>query len=221
MLLAAGRGERLRPLTLERPKPLLQVRGRALIDYHLERLAAVGVAEVVINVSWLSEQIVEHCGDGARWGLAIRYSREAEPLETAGGIIEALPLLGDAPFLLVNADIYTDYPFGGLVGQRLDAGAARLVLVDNPSHNAAGDFSLHDGQVSEPAGATLTYAGIGLYDPGFFAGVPRGKRPLRPLLGAAIAEGRLFGEAYAGLWTDVGTPRRLADVNGQDCTTRE
>lgn len=222
MLLAAGRGERMRPLTLHRPKPLLEVRGRALIDRHISALVAAGIGELVINVSWCAGQIVDHCGDGSRYGARIRYSREPEPLETAGGIIQALPLLGAAPFLLVNADILTDYPFAGLRAvaasvAATDAGQAtadaHLVLVDNPTHNAAGDFSLRAGRVTQAAGPTLTYAGIGVYDPAFFRGCEPGSRPLRPLLERAIAARRLRGEHYRGLWADVGTPERLRRLN--------
>lgn len=218
MLLAAGRGERMRPLTLDCPKPLLRVRGRALIDYHIAALVAAGVRDLVINVSWLAERVVAHCGDGTSHGACIAYSHEAQPLETAGGIVQALPLLGDAPFLLVNADIFCDYPFADLAARVRDIPprGARLVLVPNPAHNVGGDFSLRDGRVL-PAGArTLTYAGIGLYTPGFFAGCAPGKRPLRPLLEQAIAERRLHGEHYRGAWTDVGTPERLHRINRPD-----
>lgn len=215
MLLAAGRGERMRPLTLERPKPLIEVRGRALIDRHIAALAACGIRDLVINVSWLGEQIVAHCGDGERYGARIRYSREAQPLETAGGIVRALPLLGAAPFLLVNADILTDYPFDALRARARDIAPrqARLVLVDNPAHNAGGDFSLHRGRVTAAGPQTLTYAGIGVYDPGFFHGCAPGPRPLRPLLERAIAAGLLHGEHYRGHWADVGTPERLRRLN--------
>lgn len=217
MLLAAGRGERMRPLTLSRPKPLLPLGGKPLIQWHLEALAALGVREVVVNSSWLGEQLESWLGRGKRWGLSIRHSREPEPLETAGGIIQALPLLGAEPFLVVNADIHTDYPFARLLARRLSPGAAHLVLVDNPSHRPGGDFALNRDAVRPRAGApaesTLTYSGIGLYDPGFFAGWPAGKRPLLPLLENAIAENRLSGEHYRGTWTDVGTPKRLAIVD--------
>lgn len=215
MLLAAGKGERMRPLTLRTPKPLLAVKGKALIDWHIEHLAEAGISELVINVSWLGEQITEHCGDGARWGLSIAYSREDEPLEAAGGIVQALPLLGSQPFLLVNGDIYTDYPFTALrdAAAELTSGAARLVLVDNPAHNASGDFSLTEGRVAEKAGETLTYAGIGAYHPAFFASQSHGKAPLLPLLREAIVDGRLYGEHYGGTWTDVGTPERLQALN--------
>ena len=214
MLLAAGRGERMRPLTLKRPKPLLEVGDKALIDRHIERLVAAGVFEFVVNVSWLGEQIEEHCGDGERYGAVIRYSREpGDPLETAGGIIQALPLLGEAPFLVVNADIWTDFPFASLMERgawsTLAPRGAHLVLVDNPPHHRSGDFSLDGERVIERAEATLTFAGLGLYHPGFFAAYGVGKRQLLPLLKQAIAEGRLFGEHHRGAWTDVGTPERL------------
>lgn len=214
LLLAAGKGERMRPLTLSRPKPLLPLGGKPLIQWHLEALAALGVQEIVVNSSWLGEQLETWLGGGERWGLSLRHSREPEPLETAGGIIQALPLLGAEPFLVVNADIWTDYPFAQLLARRLSPGAAHLVLVDNPPHHPAGDFVLQNDAVRPRAGAhpesTLTYSGIGLYDPGFFAGCRAGRRPLLPLLDNAIAERRLSGEYYRGRWTDVGTPQRLA-----------
>jgi len=209
MLLAAGKGERMRPLTLERPKPLLAVGGRALIDWHLQRLAEAGIGEVVINVSWLGARIEAHCGDGSDYGLKIRYSREEAPLETAGGIIEALPILGSAPFVLANADTWTDYGISRLLGIDVPAAGAHLVLVDNPAHHRRGDFTLRDGRIRRTQGETLTYAGLGVYDPGFFDGYARGKRPLLPLLERAIDENRLTGEHYRGAWVDVGTPERL------------
>lgn len=213
MLLAAGRGERMRPLTLERPKPLLEVGGRALIDWHLGNLAALGVREIVINVSWLADRLVEHCGDGRGHGVSIRYSREEEPLETAGGIIRALPLLGDDPFLVINADIWTDFPLGGLLARCLRPGDAHLVLVPNPAHHPGGDFSLVGDEVVGRRDEALTFAGVGLYHPGFFSGYADGRRPLLPLFERAIAEKRLHGERYAGRWTDVGTPERLAQLD--------
>lgn len=212
MLLAAGKGERMRPLTLATPKPLLAVAGKPLIDYHIEALVEAGIQDIVINVSWLGQQIVEHCGGGARWGCAIHYSEEHEPLETAGGIIRALKKLGDKPFLLVNADIWTDFNFEGLFHQMLSPGAAHLLLVDNPAHNPDGDFSLRQGRVAGAGKDSLTYAGIGLYDPRFFDGYAPGKRPLLPLLEHAIAERRLYAQHYRGRWTDVGTPSRLEQL---------
>ena len=212
MLLAAGVGERMRPLTRSTPKPLLEVGGRALIDWHLHALAAAGVREVVINVSWLAEQIIEHCGEGGDYGLEIGYSREEEPLETAGGIVNALPLLGDKPFAVLNADVWTDYPCSNLLRRTLPEAGAHLVLVDNPAHHPGGDFSLVDGRIVERHGDTFTFSGMGLYHPRFFDGIERGKRPLLPLLERAIAEQRLSGEHYAGRWVDVGTPERLAQL---------
>lgn len=212
MLLAAGRGERMRPLTLEKPKPLLEVGNRPLIVWHLERLAAAGFREIVINVSWLGEQIEKYCGAGERWGVSIQYSREAEPLETAGGIVQALPLLGKAPFAVINADIWTDFIFEDL-HHRQAASGAHLVLVPNPAHNAPGDFSLVGGRVQHAENDTLTYAGIGVYAPAFFEGCEPGKQPLKPLLERAIDAGTLGGECFEGRWTDVGTPERLTRLN--------
>lgn len=209
MLLAAGRGERMRPLTLERPKPLLGVGGRALIDWHLQRLAAAEIGEVVVNTSWLGAQIEAHCGDGTDYGLKIRYSREDTPLETAGGIIQALPLLGSGRFILANADTWTDYPVSQLLDTAVPRAGAHLVLVDNPEHNRGGDFTLRDGRVRRAGGDTLTYAGLGVYDPAFFDGYTPGKRPLLPLLERAIDDDRVTGEHYRGAWVDVGTPERL------------
>jgi MurNAc alpha-1-phosphate uridylyltransferase len=202
----------MRPLTLEKPKPLLEVGNRPLIVWHLERLAEAGFREIVINVSWLGQQIEECCGDGGRWGLEIRYSREAEPLETAGGIVRALPLLGGAPFAVINADIWTDFPFEQLPHRRAGSGA-HLVLVANPAHNTKGDFSLIDGRVRHAGTDTLTYAGIGVYAAAFFEGCKPGKQALKPLLERAIDAGTLGGECFHGRWTDVGTPERLAGLN--------
>lgn len=218
MILAAGRGERMRPLTDHTPKPLLPVGGKPLIVWHLEKLAAAGVREVVINHAHLGEQIEQTLGDGARWGLRIAYS--AEPpgaLETAGGIAQALPRLGAAPFLVINGDIWCDWDLRR--ARRLgEAGAApaHLVFVDNPPHHPAGDFRLADGRVVAAAGAddALTYAGIGVFTPDFFADVPRGAAlKLRPLLDAGIARGLVRGERHAGRWVDVGTPQRLAELD--------
>ncbi|MDX1609389.1 MAG: nucleotidyltransferase family protein [Halofilum sp. (in: g-proteobacteria)] len=208
MILAAGRGERMRPLTDDTPKPLLTVGGRALIDHQLAALARAGFREVVINLAWLGERIRAHVGDGSAHGLSVRYSDEGErALETAGGIVHALDLLGDGPFLAVNGDLFTDCPYDRL---RLPAGRlAHLVLVDNPDHHADGDFALGaDGSVTADGHPRLTYAGIGLFDPGLFAGID-GIAPLAPLLRQAAAAGRVSGEHYRGVWHDVGTPERL------------
>lgn len=213
MILAAGVGERMRPLTDNTPKPLLRVAGIPLIEHHIRRLAAAGLRELVINVSHLAEQIEAYCGDGSTWGADIVYSRETAPLETAGGIVQALPLLGDAPFLVVNGDVWTDYPFACLVTCALQAGeSAHLVMVGNPPQHPAGDFALDsDDRIRVLAAGAMgwTYSGVGLYTPAFFAGIAPGKMALRPLLDAAILQGCLGGERYSGEWQDVGTPERL------------
>lgn len=217
MLLAAGRGERLRPLTDTMPKALVPVRGRPLIAWHLERLARAGFRDAVVNVAHLGERIVQALGDGSRYGLAIRYSREAEPLETAGGIANALELLGDAPFLLVNADVYCEYDFSRLRGLRLEERLAHLVLVANPAHRPAGDFCLERGLVRglscDAALPRYTYAGLAVASPLLVHDVrPGSKAPLAPLLYAAADRGLLGGEVYEGLWQDVGTAARLAEL---------
>jgi MurNAc alpha-1-phosphate uridylyltransferase len=215
MLLAAGLGERMRPLTDHTPKPLLPVAGTPLLEHHIRRLAAAGYTDLVINVSHLGQQIIDYCGDGARWGVRIRYSKEDVPLETAGGIIRALPLLGDTPFALVNSDIWTDFPFRSLAQVRLAGeAAAHLVLVGNPPWHPAGDFSLRADGLLQDAGpaSSLTYAGIGVYAPGFFAGISQEKYPLRPLLDRAMARDQLSGEHFSGDWVDVGTPQRLQQL---------
>ena len=218
MILAAGRGERMRPLTDQTPKPLLVAGGKPLIVWHLERLAAAGFKEVVINHAHLGAQIEAALGDGAQWGLHIRYSPEPPgALETAGGIAQALPLIGREPFLVVNGDIYCDVDFGRF-SRLTGAGwqpAAHLVMVANPAHHAGGDFSLDDERVIYANGEqTLTYAGVGVFAPDFFATVAPGSvMKLRPLLDAAIAAGTLTGERYTGRWVDVGTPQRLTELD--------
>lgn len=214
MILAAGRGERMRPLTDHVPKPLLPVGGRPLIAWHLERLAAAGFREIVINHAHLGTQIEAALGDGSHWGLHIAYSPEPPgALETAGGIATALPLLGGDPFLVVNGDVYCDFDFGRFSGST--AAGAHLVMVANPAHHTGGDFSL-DGQrvICANGEQTLTYAGIGVFSAVFFAGVQPGTvMKLRPLLDAAIAAGTLTGERFTGRWVDVGTPQRLAELD--------
>jgi MurNAc alpha-1-phosphate uridylyltransferase len=209
MILAAGRGERMRPLTDRSPKPLLPVRGKPLIVHHLEALARSGVREVVINLAWLGEQIRTALGDGSAWGVSIRYSEETAPaLETGGGIFRALPWLGSEPFLVVNGDVYTDFEFTSL--EIASDVWAQLLLVPNPSHHPEGDFALAHGRAQEHGSPRWTYAGIGLYRPELFQGCEPGRFPLLPLLRRAMAEGRLGGQLYAGAWSDVGTPERLA-----------
>ena len=212
MLLAAGRGERLRPLTDSTPKPLLEVRGEPLIGWHLRALARAGVREVVINLAWLGGQIRARVGDGARYGLAVQYSAEPEgALETGGGIFQALPLLGPGPFLVVNGDTYTDIEFARLA--IAPGELAHLVLVPNPAHHPRGDFALRDGLVQAEGGPRLTYSGVGVYRPELFAGCQPGRFPLLPLLQQAIAARALGGELHRGAWTDVGTVERLSALN--------
>ena len=220
MILAAGRGERLRPLTDTTPKPLLPAGGRPLVVRAIERLAAAGFRELVINHAHLGERIEARLGDGAEWGVSIRYSPEGQALETAGGIARALPLLGDAPFLVVNGDVYSDFDFARLrpVAEALDGRdhLGHLVLVPNPAHHAAGDFGLRDGRVCLEATPRHTFAGIAAYHPALFADLPAGARaPLAPLLRAAATAGRLGGELYGGYWLDVGTPERLAELDAR------
>ena len=213
MLLAAGRGERLRPLTDEIPKALVEACGKPLIGWHLERLARAGFRDVVINVSHLGERIVERLGDGGRYGLRLSYSRERERLETAGGIANALPLLGAEPFLLVNADIYCECDFSRLMKMALGERLAHLVLVPNPPHKAKGDFSLRDGRAGEEPSPRYTYAGVALMKPALVGPVtPGDKAPLAPLLYDAARRGLLGGELYEGPWQDVGTVERLAEL---------
>jgi N-acetyl-alpha-D-muramate 1-phosphate uridylyltransferase len=213
MLLAAGRGERLRPLTDTVPKALVEAGGKPLIAWHLERLGRAGFSEAVINLSHLGERIVERIGDGARYGLRLHYSRERERLETAGGIANALPLLGPAPFLLVNADVYCECDFAKLKKVELRERLAHLVLVPNPAHHPAGDFSLAYGRIGNEAAPRYTYAGVAVMAPALVAPVKRGeKAPLAPFLYDAAARGRLGGELFEGLWQDVGTLERLAEL---------
>jgi MurNAc alpha-1-phosphate uridylyltransferase len=212
MILAAGRGERMRPLTLGRPKPLLEAGGHRLIEYHLAALARLGVTDVVVNLSWLGGQIREALGDGRRLGIAVCYSDEGpQPLGTGGGIFHALPLLGDEPFLVVNGDVWSDFPFQTL---RRPAGSlAHLVLVENPAHHPGGDYSLDPSGNIRPLPNRLTYAGISLLAPGLFAGCNAGEFPLKPLLDRAMQAGKLSGQRHPGAWTDVGTPERLAALD--------
>jgi MurNAc alpha-1-phosphate uridylyltransferase len=209
MVLAAGRGERLRPLTDSMPKPLLEVGGKPLIVHHLEKLSRLGVQQVVINLAWLGDRIRAALGDGARWNLAIHYSDEGgAALETGGGIFHALPWLGSEPFLVVNADVYTDFDFGQL--SIAPEALAQLVLVANPVQHPDGDFALLDGRVHEQGEARYTYSGIGLYRAELFASCSGGRFPLRPLLRRAVAARRLHGQLYQGAWSDVGSIERLA-----------
>jgi len=239
MLLAAGRGERMRPLTDHTPKPLLEVGGKPLIVWHIEKLVRAGSTELVINHAHLGAQIEAALGDGSRFGARIRYSPEARALETAGGIANALPLLGDEPFAVINSDIYCDYDFAHLTERaaalQASGDAAHLVLVDNPPHHPNGDFLLRNGRLvplPSPAGGggaggeglstKLTFSGIGIYRPSLFSHIPRGSTaPLAPLLREQIALGKISGEHHRGLWVDVGTPQRLAELDCQVCSLQK
>lgn len=213
MILAAGRGERMRPLTDTTPKPLLEVHGKALIVHHIERLKRGGFDEIVINVAYLGDKIINALGDGSVWGVKILYSDEQEVggLETLGGIVNAMALLGDAPFLVVNADIYTDYAFNAAfdLGEKL----GHLILVPNPPQHEKGDFGLEGSEVLSSAQKMWTFSGIAYYNPKLFHGQSRQKAPLAPLLREAMAKRRLSGELFYGVWHDIGTPQRLQELN--------
>jgi MurNAc alpha-1-phosphate uridylyltransferase len=212
MILAAGRGERMRPLTDRTPKPLLRIGGQTLIEHHIHALVRAGISELVINHAHLGERLVAALGDGAAYGAAIHWSPEPDgALETGGGIFNALSLLGDAPFVVVNADVWTDFGFSGLPAQ--PDGLAHLVLVDNPEHHPDGDFSLEGSQVTRGGPVRLTFSGIGVYRRELFAGCSAGAFPLAPLLRTAMDAGQVSGQHYAGSWFDIGTPDRLAAIN--------
>jgi MurNAc alpha-1-phosphate uridylyltransferase len=212
MILAAGRGERMRPLTEKLPKPLLEVGGHRLIEYHLASLVDLSVRDVVVNLSWHGDRIREAFGDGSEHGVSIRYSEEGpEPLGTGGGLFAALPLLGDAPFLVVNGDVWTDFPLRSLKAP--DASLAHLVLVDNPEHHPGGDFGLDGGGRATAGPSKLTFSGVSMLDPRLFDGCEPGIFALKPLLDAALAQGRLSGQRHGGAWRDVGTPARLAALD--------
>jgi MurNAc alpha-1-phosphate uridylyltransferase len=220
MILAAGRGERMRPLTDHTPKPLLQAAGKSLLFRHLEKLAAAGFMRVVINHAHLGGQIEAAVGDGGRWGMQVRFSPETEALETAGGIRKALPLLESGSFAVVNGDVYSEFDYAGLARatQRLLASedTVHLVLVDNPGHHPGGDFALDAGRVRDAGAAKLTFSGMGAYRAGIFEPLePGAKHALAPLLREQMALGRVSGERYPGPWTDVGTPARLAELDAR------
>jgi MurNAc alpha-1-phosphate uridylyltransferase len=219
MILAAGRGERMRPLTDHTPKPLLQAGGKPLIVWHIERLVRAGITDLVINHAHLGVQSEHALGDGGQFGAQIRYSSEGAALETAGGIAFARHLLGSEPFAVVNGDVYCDYDFGRLPAlaaqMQRNHDHAHLVLVDNPAHHPNGDFGLHAMRVTDTA-PKWTFSGIGLYCPELFAQIPRGtKAPLAPLLREQIALGKVSGERHRGVWVDVGTPQRLEELDRQ------
>lgn len=215
MVLAAGRGERMRPLTDHTPKPLLSVGGKPLIVWHLERLAAAGFTDIVINHAHLGQQIEEALGKGNNWGLTIRYSPEPPgALETAGGIVQALPLLGEEPFLVINGDIFCDWDVARAPKALAPGDLAHLVLVPNPGHNTNGDFALHDQRVASEGSHKDTFAGIGIYRPALFAGLVAGQpAKLAPLLRTAMTAGKVSGECHQGRWVDVGTPQRLDELD--------
>jgi MurNAc alpha-1-phosphate uridylyltransferase len=214
MILAAGRGERLRPLTDEIPKPLIEVAGRSLIEYHLINLAASGFKEIVINTAWLADKIHQQLGDGSNYGVKIRYSDEGEALDTAGGIINALPLLGKDPFLVVNGDIWCDYDFSTLPELKYPM-QAHLLLVNNPGHNQKGDFALQDVLIKNNGNPMFTYSGIGIFTEKFFADQNSGISPLAPLIRQKSERELISGQIHHGLWTDVGTVERLLELETQ------
>jgi MurNAc alpha-1-phosphate uridylyltransferase len=215
VVLAAGKGERLRPLTETTPKPLIEVRGKPLIAHHLERLRDAGFTHIHINTSWLAETLQAALGDGSRYGVHLYFSYEGpEPLETGGGLFKMLPRLGREPFLVVNGDVFTDFPFETLKHRLKPDFLAHLVMVDNPAHHPKGDFHLSPAGHLRPTGEPkLTYSGIGIYKAEFFKDCRAGKFPLLPLLKQAMAEEALSGEQYAGSWSDVGTAESLATLN--------
>ncbi|NUG50994.1 N-acetylmuramate alpha-1-phosphate uridylyltransferase MurU [Acinetobacter lactucae] len=219
MILAAGLGNRMRPLTLYTPKPLLEVGGKPLIVWHIEKLKKIGVTEIVINSAWLADKLISSLGDGSQFGVDIRWTRENEGLETAGGIINALPLLGTDPFILVNGDVWTTMDFEALRHIKLNDDLAHLVLVDNPKQHPEGDFTLLDGRVftfdQDVTGENLTFSGVSVIHPKLFDGLEAGKRPLAPLLKQAMHNQKISGEKLKGAWVDVGTPERLMELDLQ------
>jgi len=214
MILAAGKGERMRPLTDQIPKPLLEVAGKPLIVWHLEKLAKAHFEEVIINHAYLGKMIEDYVGDGSRWSLKITYSREGSPLETAGGIKKALPLIGDQPFLVVNADIYTDFNYANIKNRNLNDFQGHLVMVKNPKEHPDGDFVLKNNQIELDGKEKLTFSGIAIYQPKIFEDINiESVAKLAPILKKLIDAKCISGEAYQGLWFDIGTPERLSEVN--------
>ncbi|MFW1733981.1 N-acetylmuramate alpha-1-phosphate uridylyltransferase MurU [Acinetobacter sp. ULE_I001] len=219
MILAAGLGNRMRPLTLYKPKPLLEVGGKALIVWHIEKLKKMGVTEIVINSAWLADILIGALGDGSQFGVTIRWTREDEGLETAGGIINALALLGDQPFILVNGDVWTTFDFTSLLNMDLADDLAHLVFVNNPEQHPQGDFTLANGRAytfdQNQQGENLTYSGIAVINPKMFDGLEHGKRPLAPLLKQGMLDGKISAEKMQAAWVDVGTPERLTALDLQ------
>ena len=219
MILAAGMGNRMRPLTLHTPKPLLEVGGKPLIVWHIEKLQKIGVQEIVINTAWLGEKLADALGDGSQFGVKILWSHEGEGLETAGGIINALPLLGNEPFILVNGDVWTTMDFAPLLNVQLQDDLAHLVLVENPIQHPQGDFTLAANKAytfeQARSGENLTYSGVAVMHPQMFDGLESGKRPLAPLLKQAMQEEKISAHKLQGVWMDVGTPERLNALDQQ------
>lgn len=219
MILAAGLGSRMRPLTLYKPKPLLEVGGKPLIVWHIEKLKEIGVTEIVINSAWLADVLIGALGDGSKFGVKLLWTREDEGLETAGGIINALPLLGTEPFILVNGDVWTTFDFEALLNVQLGQDLAHLVFTANPPQHQNGDFTLSKGRAytfdQAHSGEALTYSGIAVIDPAMFDGLEAGKRPLAPLLKQAMLDGRISAEKMQAAWVDVGTPERLTALDLQ------
>lgn len=219
MILAAGLGNRMRPLTLYKPKPLLEVGGKALIVWHIEKLKKIGVTEIVINSAWLADILIGTLGDGSQFGVTIRWTREDEGLETAGGIINALALLGEQPFILVNGDVWTTFDFASLLDINLADDLAHLVFVNNPEQHPQGDFTLANGRAytfeQNQQGENLTYSGVAVINPKMFDGLEQGKRPLAPLLKQGMLDGKISAEKMQATWVDVGTPERLTALDLQ------
>lgn len=219
MILAAGLGNRMRPLTLYKPKPLLEVGGKALIVWHIEKLKKIGVTEIVINSAWLADILIGTLGDGSQFGVTIRWTREDEGLETAGGIINALALLGDQPFILVNGDVWTTFDFASLLDINLADDLAHLVFVNNPEQHPQCDFTLANGRAytfeQNQQGENLTYSGVAVINPKMFDGLEQGKRPLAPLLKQGMLDGKISAEKMQAAWVDVGTPERLTALDWQ------
>lgn len=219
MILAAGLGNRMRPLTLYKPKPLLEVGGKPLIVWHIEKLKQIGVTEIIINSAWLADVLIGTLGDGSQFGVDIRWTREIEGLETAGGIINALPLLGTEPFILVNGDVWTTFDFASLLDVELGQDLAHLVFVTNPPQHEKGDFTLAQGRAytfdQGQTGEALTYSGVAVLHPKMFDGLEAGKRPLAPLLKQGMLDGKISAEKMQSAWVDVGTPERLSALDLQ------
>lgn len=215
IILAAGEGRRMKPLTDTRPKPLIKVAEKSLLERHIEGLAGAGFTEIVVNASYFASQIVDFCDDRQFGDARVTVVVEETPLETAGGIVNALPLLGERPFVVVNGDVYTDFPLARLQALDLQDDLAHLVMAPNPEHHPAGDFVLKNGRLLARGQPRVTYAGLSVMSPQLFEGMKPGKSALRPLLDTAIIEARLSGQLWSGLWSDVGTPARLRELENK------